>query len=499
MYTYRHLASYVLPILRNESGEVQDSLGIHPSATEQTLPQTDRDIRDRARPTMACQEALPGSDLQMDSPLYRLPQELRDQIFAHLFDFTRLSYSERYDDIEDADSSLQGPRRRHRRRRLRRTRVRPDPNALAILRTCRRTRREIGDSWIGRVTFCFAEQETMLDVLTALSSSSSTSTTATAMDTDNRGDSGGSTLSKVRRVRVGGRKLELGFPGSKFRACHGLASALTLLPPAELDLDVLTVLGDGGLPRHDYETLDALVRAGAGGDGACGWRELRFVSRSSALLGYANQMPVFMGNGGGGGDDDDDDRMLRFWRRPQPAHWREALEARDGGEKGENSESEAEAETASAGSSVTVYRSTRPGQCGAVLDERTRETYEQTPTEGQGQGQGRRAFLDSYGIWGDEALLADGEREKEMMVVVRRGTGADRGCKEGSSPVTRDDVWEGMSGKTWPEIRRDHVDILHDDGDLVEDVVGMDSYEDVDEYVWADVPTQSSSNIYGGL
>ncbi|RYP60381.1 hypothetical protein DL769_008150 [Monosporascus sp. CRB-8-3] len=62
-----------------------------------------------------------------------------------------------------------------------------------------------------------------------------------------------------RRVR--GPKLELGFPGSRFRPCYGLASTPKLLPG--LRLDTLTVLDDADY-QHGYETLDELVREGSG-------------------------------------------------------------------------------------------------------------------------------------------------------------------------------------------------------------------------------------------
>lgn len=411
---------------------------------------------------MACQAGSSPPviiDHQMDSRFYRLPQELRDQVYGHLCASTRLSRGLRHT-----------------------TRVRPDPHALAILRTCRRARHELGDTWIGRVTFHFEGPADMLDMLTTLPPRTTP------------------LLSRIRRVRVGARKLELGFPGGgKFRACYGLASALKLLPPG-LDLDVLTVLGsgDGGAGsssssslRHDYETLDELVRHGSG------WRELRFVSPGSALLGYANAMPSFLVD-----DDEDDDgdedgaggrKRCRFWRRPQPDHWRSALLDRDG----EASEPE-----------VAIYRSAKLGRgCGSgirgVLDERTRETYEQEVPQG-------RLAMEDFGIWGDKVLLADGEREKEMMIVVKRGGRRGRGrgagaglvdCaeKEGEgSPFIPGDIRQEMGGMSWEAIRRDHIDAL-DEMRVVEDGVETDSYVDVDDYVWPTIPPQPTMNIYAGI
>ncbi|RYO97630.1 hypothetical protein DL764_007267 [Monosporascus ibericus] len=264
-------------------------------------------------------------------------------------------------------------------------------------------------------------------------------------------------LSKIRHLRVHGRKLELGFPGgSKFRACYGLASALKLLPG--LRLDTLTVFGDTDY-RHSYETLDELVREGSG------WRELRFISPSCALLGYANSLPLFM----------DDTQERRFWWKSQPADWQGALGGRDG-------------ETS--GPSVTVYRSTQRGRCGSVLDEWTRETYEQEVPQD-------RLSTENFGIWGDKLLLADGGHEKEMMIVARRGADIDYAEAEGS-PFIRSDIRKDMEGRTWRAIRHYCGDALNG-GNQGEEQVETDSYTNVEDYNWPPAGTPSHSNIYAGI
>ncbi|RYP09133.1 hypothetical protein DL765_008558 [Monosporascus sp. GIB2] len=368
---------------------------------------------------MAFQVVSPVLDRQLSSPLFRLPQELRDQVYSYLFARTRISHGERQDPSGD-----------------RRLRIRPSPHGLAILRACRRASYEIGDRWLGEVTFNFEDQVTMLDALTALPAEK---------------------LSKMRHLRVRGRKLELGFRGgSNFRACYSLASTLKLLPG--LRLDTLTVLGDADY-RHGYETLDELVREGSG------WRELRFVSPSCALLGYANTMPLFT----------DDTQERRFWRKPQPADWQGALDDRDG-------------ETS--GPSVTVYRSTQRACCGSVLDERTREIYEQEVPQD-------RLSMEDFGIWGDKELLADGGHEKEMMIVVRRGAGIDYAVAEGS-PFMRGDIRKDMDGRAWRAIRHYRVDALNG-GSQVEERIETDCYRSVDDYVWPPAGTTSNSNIYAGI
>ena len=311
------------------------------------------------------------------------------------------------------------------------------------------------------MSFHFEQPAALLDTLTALPQT---------------------TRAQIRRVRVGARKLELGFPGSKFRACYGLASTLKLVPG--LNLDVLTVLGssggDGDGLRHDYETLDGLVREGSG------WRELRFISKSSALLGYANVVPSFLAldedDGGGGGGGGAGARECRFWRKPQPAHWRGVMNERDG-------------EVAEP--SVMVYRARQRQQqqpwrgCCGVLDEKTRETYEQEVPQG-------RMAMEDFGIWGDKVLLADGGREKEMLIVVRRGgAGVEYEEKEGS-PLITGDIRQEMGGIDWEAMRRDHIDAL-EEMCVVEDGIEFDEYDDVDEYVWPTICREPGTNIYAGI
>jgi hypothetical protein len=94
---------------------------------------------------------------QWDSPLFQLPQELRNMIYTQLFLSTRLTHGVT-------------------KRRLYRfqywycfVRMVPAQNALAFLRTCRRTKPEIGESWLGEVLFNFEDIRTMLDKIASLS------------------------------------------------------------------------------------------------------------------------------------------------------------------------------------------------------------------------------------------------------------------------------------------------------------------------------------------
>ncbi|KAI0025381.1 hypothetical protein F4780DRAFT_720783 [Xylariomycetidae sp. FL0641] len=82
---------------------------------------------------------------QVDSRLCKLPQEVRDKIYRGVFESTVLTYGPMPEDSE--------------------TRRLPHPNDLALLRTCRRIRFEIGSTWLGQVLFNFKAPDIMISVL----------------------------------------------------------------------------------------------------------------------------------------------------------------------------------------------------------------------------------------------------------------------------------------------------------------------------------------------
>ncbi|KAK2794530.1 hypothetical protein FQN52_008111 [Onygenales sp. PD_12] len=205
-------------------------------------------------------------DLQSGSPFFRLPRELRDQIYITLFTSTRLTFGERSLD------------------RIGRQRMKPAPNSLALLRSCRRVHEETKSLWLRHVLFSFENAEHMMDKLSPLPES---------------------TLAQIRFARTGGRPVMMTPPGEDDDVYYRVPFVLKLLPG--LRLDTLTVLADTG-PEVAYETLDMFVKHGHG------WKELHFISHSSSVLAFAS------------------DTLYR--RKLQPGAWHEALLRRDGRNSG---------------------------------------------------------------------------------------------------------------------------------------------------------------------
>lgn len=232
--------------------------------------------------------------------LLQLPGEIRNLIYSHLFTSTRLTFGERYIS------------------RISVKRMRPGPNSLAILRTCRLINQEARGLWLGQVLFNFEQPADMLDKLSALSSS---------------------TLSQIRHIRVLGNTLML-TPNYDNDIHYRLAWALKLLPG--LCLDTLSVLGlSNGLLA--YNTLDGLIKDGNG------WKELRYITPTSEMLGF-KRVNMLMTD--------------PYWRKPQPSTWNDILLQRDG---------------LDSGACVTIYRSTRSDAPGTVLKPETCQLFEQKP------------------------------------------------------------------------------------------------------------------------
>ncbi|RYP48550.1 hypothetical protein DL768_005589 [Monosporascus sp. mg162] len=342
----------------------------------------------------------------------RLPQEIRDHIWTQLFYSTRFTFGERPTG------------------RIGRVKIKPAPNGLALLRTCRRAQLEIGDSWLRHVLFCFENIEAMLDKLSALS-----------VDT----------LSKLRHMRVSGDTLMLSYPDDD--VFYRLVSALKLLPG--LQLDQLTVLGGRGI-QVNYGTLGGLIKDGNG------WKTLRYICYSSAMLGFPSEHNIShpMANW---------EAQPEYWRKPQPKHWQTVMEGRDG---------------VASNPSVTVYRAKEPALYGSIVDPSRRVKFEQKPHHGQDL----RADM----FPADPELMAGDEQKKELMVIVKRGSGVNYEEKR-DSPFIESDIRRDLPEMTWKQIRALCIDNPFDDedeeerwppGDEEDDPAEADVYKDVDEYIW---------------
>ncbi|KAJ7167600.1 hypothetical protein C8R46DRAFT_1034265 [Mycena filopes] len=288
---------------------------------------------------------------------------------------------------------------------------------------------DIGTSWLQQVLFAFEDPDTMLDKFANIPSS---------------------TLALIRHARISGDPLMLSWPEDD--VYYRTSQALKLLPG--LALDRLTVLGSR-IPEVSYQTLSMLVRHGAG------WKELYYLSHRSTVLAYKDDPEDWFGVVG-------DPDQYRYLRVPQPAGWQRALEARDG---------------ATSGASVVIYRANAPRRPGAVLDPTTRVAFAQTLPAGRN--------LRTYGTVEDDELMKDGERDKEILVIVKRGRGVDYAEKKGSPYLEDGDIREAMPNKTWKEIKTElrHADD-DDDDDFFSDYEAEEEpsleekYNHVDEYVW---------------
>ncbi|ERF75380.1 hypothetical protein EPUS_00173 [Endocarpon pusillum Z07020] len=227
----------------------------------------------------------------------QIPRELRDQIYVCLFASTRITFGEKYIS------------------RITTKTMKPAPNSLAILRTCRQINQEAGAFWLGHVLFNFEHPEDLLDKLSKLPPT---------------------TLSQIRHLRTSGRPLMLQPIGYGDDVFYRLVWALKLLPG--LRLHRLTVLG-GSSGEIGYDTLDGLIKYGNG------WRELRFITLDSAMHQFTEM--DFLGN--------------LDWDKPQPSTWEEILRQRDG---------------ADSGASITIYRSIQSDAPGAVMNPYRRQILE---------------------------------------------------------------------------------------------------------------------------
>ncbi|KAH6845575.1 hypothetical protein B0I37DRAFT_380586 [Chaetomium sp. MPI-CAGE-AT-0009] len=353
---------------------------------------------------MEKQEPSIEPDKQVECFLFqRVPQEIRNHVYAQLFSSTRFTFGARWTSC------------------LSRGFVKPAPHGLALLRTCWRARLEIGDSWLRHVLFSFEDPYTMLDKLSTLPIE---------------------TLSKIRHLRVSGEQLE--YTIWEEVEAYPLAGALKLLPG--LRLDQLTVIGVAEGPAN-YNTLSGLI------EGSGGWKTLRFVSPNSAMLGFQAgwSIPSPLGD------------LLNHWetwRVSQPENWQAALEARDG---------------PGSHPSVTVHRATEPGHRGSIPHPSECVEHRQKPVQ---QLPGWHTTF----VPEDPDLVGKGEKDKELLVVVKRGAGIDYQERE-DSPFIEGDFRKRPNASAWYDIEDS---ALWADGQMPRGPRPpiVDEYNDAEDHVW---------------
>ncbi|KAL3486493.1 hypothetical protein BJX62DRAFT_241917 [Aspergillus germanicus] len=244
----------------------------------------------------------PHRKYETPSRFLLLPPEIRLQVYRHLFSATRLTHGQRPITRISTKHKL----------------MKPAPNSLAILRSCRSINREIGSSWLGQVLFAFERVHDLLEKLSSVP----------------RG-----VVEQIRHIRVGSQPIIL-LPPPEYRnkVFVKLVWALKLLPG--LRLDTLTVLGDYG---HEvaYITLDGLVNYGSK------WRELHYITGDSKMLGF-RRVQFY--------------HQILYARKPQPRTWSRVTTQRDG---------------VDSGASVTIYRSTQANTPGTIINPQKRQRFEQ--------------------------------------------------------------------------------------------------------------------------
>lgn len=90
--------------------------------------------------------------------------------------------------------------------------------------------------------------------------------------------------------------------------------------------------------------------------------------------------------------------------------------------------------------------------------------------------------------------MTPGEREKELLVIVRRGDGVDYAERDPTSFLATGDIREDSPAQTWAEVKatsramsavyRDDFDSDSESDSEGEGDVLVDDYEDVNEYTW---------------
>lgn len=334
----------------------------------------------------------------------QIPLELRDQIYVCLFASTRITFGKKSTS------------------RITTTTMKPAPNALAILRTCRQINQEAGAFWLGHVLFNFEHPEDLLDKLSVLPPT---------------------TLSQIRHLRTSGRPLMLQPTGDDEEVYYRFAWALKLLPG--LRLDRLTVLG-WSRGEIGYDTLDGLIKYGNG------WRELRFITLNSTMHQFT-EMNIL-------GDLD--------WDKPQPSTWEEILRQRDG---------------ADSGASITIYRSIQSDAPGAVMNPDRRQILEGAfPREPGNLGVTDTENIESTEKENRKEILFVVKRGHAAEIAEQDGPPytLEDDIRQWAHGMTWNEIRRQCIDFLMDE-DMDEDDLLHTEKD---EEVEVDNYKEVDEYEW---------------
>ena len=223
-----------------------------------------------------------------------------------------------------------------------------------------------------------------------------------------------------------------------------ISVALKLL--ATLRLNRLTVLGTVK-EFEAYWILEDLIRQGNG------WRELYFIAPDSAMLGFSKKVGS----------------RTHPLRRPQPRSWRKILRERDGFRSD---------------SSIMIYHATRSGLPGTALDPRMREAFEQDELFEQGELSEHDELSEPVQTtpimtqWTDWELVADSDRGKELLVVVKRGATVDfAGTDQRDESFDFQELQELMPIHRLGPGKGKFVNFLGKEEEF-------DRYDDVDDYEW---------------
>ncbi|KAK3390649.1 hypothetical protein B0H63DRAFT_539054 [Podospora didyma] len=280
---------------------------------------------------------------QDQSTLYHFPQEIRDEIYSQLFQSMSLLWKDHFADHQRLAS------------------VESVPNALALLRTCRRIHVEIGKRWLGMVLAHIPRV----------------------------------TLTKIRQLHVIGDHglltpqrlcVSRGDNGEQQQPCvYSVSAALSMLPG--LCVDRLTVIAGnrinkkfdhGSLPELRYWAVDQFANSGYG------WKELHYYSPDPKMLGYRITNNTY----------------APVYRAAQPRDWAMAMCTREHQELAPTNPAPADKP------SVKIF----------FCDEGGEPPYE--------YGQfAKKKWWDRTAP--GTALMADKYSEKQILIVIKRGANAD--------------------------------------------------------------------------
>jgi hypothetical protein len=198
---------------------------------------------------------------------------------------------------------------------------------------------------------------------------------------------------------------------------YHLEWALKLLPG--LHLETLTVFGCTH-PHSNYETVGGLIQHGNG------WKELHYITEDSDMLAWKGvDLPKEYGG------------AIR--RQPQPGTWQKTLLSRDG---------------ADFEATVEIYQANEDKKVGLPFDQNNSCPLVQTVVPPE--------TLETYGLKEDLKLKSSLFVKRELMVVVKRGKGADI-TERDKRPYLEDDIRNQTEGMTWPEIRRKYTKNEYDE------------------------------------